>query len=902
MQVPTTNIILTYSKDTITRLATGRDTLASILAYSKKVPDTLVFNNLSNNFISLTHEYLYNDKGFEGQAAAAPSIVLEIIDPENIFEEKFIANSLRSILNSPSKEGDKELKRLQDLLGDPSNPSKEDFITKIYGKYLPPDLKEVKDTITQFAKEVEDLQDFEDALDFVNPEERPNYAYQQRAKLSTINQDLYKKALQKWESENIYLHNRIQERIQELTKTDSTKLVYIMYGIGDNASQWAGPFMSTLTGASYNFAGATGYKSVTLTFLPNGEWPELNYFKLHDKGFQTLIEAREAVVVNDKPDTKLSDYTVMDKARLGVLFKNIRPSPVRDFHKVMVSCIKKYLIKCTNNKANVIVILPNINKVCAPLIDSASKLYDITYANDFILAGNQPTRIAFIVDKLFRALGFQLATGNLALPEQDVNHTINLLRGDGVDGFSEDKLGNTESFTDGAIDQFISGLSPLDPRRIDSLKLPEKANVIEVVMHKGENEGAIEPINRVTEGLRSNGQVYDNVLQVIDDFQFIREFEIYLKSKDFSLNNSKKEKFSSNKPILIYGDSTLIQRYFFGKRYLEGNGLFKYNFDTVNIDKDTINIPLEDLLSPLDELFSTKEYLDLAIKYFVKYTNNATYDFESLPTGTFSFLPTAEQQLKRANLPVFKYGVQNPNVLDINFNFNTFYFAFLNSVGFREDFLQRSSNSVIIGDGSDLNALDSVNKDTLTNAVRQYLIVTDNGRQVLKQEARNAVKKNFNLNDSDVDTLGTIVAAIATSKTRTNSITHKVEWWGSGNAFTYILWLLGKASGNMLNGTVRTLPAYNLSRAPESMPPALLFVSEPKIMGIHDSNSLLRLLNGFWKIFGFQHKISATDCYSNFHLIKDLRLEGSHFMVPNKPKTEFSFTPRDGIFKKVNPK
>ena len=89
--VPTVNIIMAYDSDVMRRFQESASFEIFAKEHSKNEEVTIFSNSPQSNFISLTHSI-----GM-GSSSKGSQIEIEFVDPEGLFEEKMLGNSVEDL-------------------------------------------------------------------------------------------------------------------------------------------------------------------------------------------------------------------------------------------------------------------------------------------------------------------------------------------------------------------------------------------------------------------------------------------------------------------------------------------------------------------------------------------------------------------------------------------------------------------------------------------------------------------------------------------------------------------------------------------------------------------------------------------------------------------------------------
>jgi len=332
-------------------LARVTKTTSELMNDYRESNTTEIFSSEDAGFIELKHDFKYS----QGSKAKGPTISLKCYDPGIGFLSdlyfNFIGRSLEQISEAKSLEQN-ELKAYYEKLNDAEQ---------------------------AVARETTNLGKLEDVT------EREQIAREELARRPTISSDLFTVATEEERLQALltgvdpYLIDLEQEvrkklgqaisdqkellgEIQSIISQRSLPKVYVMYGVGQDLNDWAGPFETYLGEVRHENDG----KSETTEYIFSVDLlsEQFNDPGLFDK--QTKIDK---VSFFDKTSTPLTAMKYFGGTSDG-LYRTInftnRPG---NFHDAIVSLMSNYLFQL--GIKNHLIILPNINTMLGPLITAA---------------------------------------------------------------------------------------------------------------------------------------------------------------------------------------------------------------------------------------------------------------------------------------------------------------------------------------------------------------------------------------------------------------------------------------------------------------------------------------------------------------------------------------------------
>jgi hypothetical protein len=348
MNSPTSHVIVSFSREPITRLFESGGSvknLQSVLNTSQtgETDDLLVFNAESNpNFISFDYQV--------GLGGGQHKATLKFIDPENLFEQRFIGK---------------------------------DFVENLAGFQQRAD----PNTITVARPEVRSIE--------------------RDTELSKLSQEQLLD-LGGFEGADAAMTSTIRSEFRDRFKRAyGTRYLYVAFGMGANTDTWAGPFKMYLQGATVEAAEG---KVVTLQLTPTPAGllrgdrrtstnevvnMNMNGLSVRTTGYSKQVNIGltggdvayqvEPYVVdeNNTPGSEGASVSKIFEEELAINNNAVQKFYANDaflftvfkdinFHDMIVDCLKDYIAKATG-KQNVMVLLPNLNLLLVEYIEQETK-------------------------------------------------------------------------------------------------------------------------------------------------------------------------------------------------------------------------------------------------------------------------------------------------------------------------------------------------------------------------------------------------------------------------------------------------------------------------------------------------------------------------------------------------
>lgn len=928
--LPTYNIIVAFDKQVFADLK--RAAPESMDAFLRNRKDSVLFTNISDNFLRLSHAYTFQEK--QGKETDNFTITLELLDPGKVFEQTYLINSLKQLAagksslfgnDSADTSLDSEIStlrnKLEAVVDDP------DFALKL-DKYKDATGSVEKDLydITQSISKLEEKLALAENIEIREFGAGSSAALQRQEKRKKIEKTLkeitpqveeYTREFEKKKAEYVL---SLSTQLKHLEKPVIPTTMYLSYGCGSNIENWAGPFLCWLTGAKFGFSAETGFRTITLVFTVNAQFPgltpmddirfslgrDLQVFGSHpilNIAKQRYVMPRlNEMVVGDRDlfpevETDLSRSTKLAKLMTSNSSKEkmeevMAEESYIDYHYVICECIKDYIKKCVSNKANVIVLFPDLNELIIPLKKNLEK-------NGFSDPENQLSGFCDV----------KLIDGSrLKIPKSEFYFIPEIMRELGFDV-------TEEIVEDGKIlsykpEQVIgrNGKAAFYPEVVKNFGASSKNLYLNLVKKPGQT--FLDPLVDLKNKLPKNLKIIEPTFLVENNADFLRDLkefcvgeELKEERRRISLNpettlQSKRLEeiitIDENKPLIIYGDKTMIDRFFFGKIRLEQIGIFKFGFgsDVFSTNESQGNPNNEvskafnysNLVATRDKKFISKEYQDLAAKYFQFAKQDNCFNSYKVPTSQFDFESTDAKGLQQSNIPIFKFGVQDSNILDLDIDIDHFYFNILNSVFYQTANLHKGGKGTADSINDKFNPLLELDKNKVAELIKQYMIITPDKPPTLDPSKADDLKTIPQLATySTKDLEAAFVSLIAFTDDKGAVL--NLDWWKSENPAVHFYSMLSQMSKIAYRGTIRTLPFFHLSMSVGSLNPALLFVKETSILGLNKNSSISDSLNGLWVIYGYEHSIGKGEAYSSFHITKDPRVQLPSGLTPKKIDT-----------------
>ncbi len=601
---------------------------------------------------------------------------------------------------------------------------------------------------------------------------------------------------------------------KDLEKSVGQREVYVAYGTGNNLSLWSGPHRTILHDASID---VKGVRKITLTLVPNpNALNETTNINLQGLNIRYSGESQEINFLDDiiyNPN----DYLSLPDVEIEKI----------DFHAIIVDTIRSYVQNATGNK-NVIVLLPDINKICSQGISDEDKKYT-----------SKLFRKALAVKKTLESFGLKLDTVKKGTKGWSSPQVIpNGL----VPASYEESINAKTAFNDYYEQRYFTAI--LEKTDIN---IPNHVKVLQDVFDKIKKlaQGSYKMFNVV-----HLEETNTNILKLWGSMPW---------NKYYSLAGY--DDFTENSSAIIVGDAALIREYLYGA-----------------LDGGASPAPLH----PLDgSLLNNKEYIDQIKELFAIKNIGSFGDISDLP-DEFAYrddLFTKEQKffIKKFQIPTFKYNTQNPNILDMKFNFKAVYLAALQVMGVEKEIKRLAS---AVGEGvlpPGIGSLQSVNREEAIDYEKTKEFSTGLGNETKKEEITAvateaslelAKKVNPNSSEDAADSVATLIDILNDTNLNGKILIEQILKATPNTILSDVIHYLYRKA---LQINITTLPLFYVSKISDFNSPCIVFAQDqPITQNIRQERSGINtFFSGVYKILGFKHVITTSEAKSQFYLAKN---------------------------------
>jgi len=851
---------------------------------STKDSSEYMFRLANDNIVSFSHSYNF-DKGDGDNIGNL--ITLELVDPENVFEYTIFSNydlltKNQNEIAEMRKESISELNRLiqiRNKLKDYFNSVTTKTITKSVDLYIKTgsgagNSQYIVKSDSASQRELQSLviEDISAGIKNILPNDPQNlnkddftkkiisvlqeggyvsFSYDKKDSIGTSKKTIDASAVIASGTFDNILSDLNLDNLEQKLQITPTPYFYFYYGLNDNPNEWTGPISAQFTDAKYNYSYESGRKSITMNFTTTFDWPAFSKLALDVRGFTTTLAPI---------------YRKLNVIQLQTL-QTTQATP-GDYNTILTELISEYIKRATSKDTQVLVLLPDLNTILKNSFEN--------YAASLELEGGNPySQEAYRIDAYARLLDDMGFSTNYFVDD------INIPPGGQI---------NTQKTVTKNFRGFAQG-SLTDQAALFSFNNPNTFLTLGVGIGKDITQSFRDPLQKIIVGIKNKTAIIDPTFEVIDDQQFVKEFIGHLNS----INSPYAQKFkNANSPIVIFGDRYLIEKYLYGKKFYILNGIVQEGRTTTEakdltqpladfnsyVARAVANNSGDDLLSQdMKGIFNDDYIKKIASKYFLKVetcqkVNSSLY---TSPTDVLA-LPTVTESLKVARIPIFKSGVKESNVLNIDLNFNDFYFVALKSVWSQSETLNLVSNDSPNTPSVNTNQLNSFTLDELDRIKKQAKEIS-----IAKNKDLDIVKlfqfidKDSGFTDfknkTDVEKGEQLELLLKFIQQENQNLKIIVGSHENTNSYLTMLSLFSTLVNRAYQGVVKTLPFFHISGTALSTPPILLLLEEVNTPPYTSKGFITRALNGLYQIRGFKHTISTEDICSEFYIVKSIQLD-----------------------------
>lgn len=902
MRVPTANVIVGFDREVMDRLFSDGATYKSLiqgLTSKGEFSEVLLFDNESNpNFVSFEHTMGFG-KGMK--------MVLTFIDPKGEFENRFMSDNIQRNIAGFS------------------------YNKKVYNKFTyeekfvaseKTEEQNKGDVISDKAnKDTEKSQALFDKQGFSDLQKKMSEHYGEReffvAYGSGNNLDL-------WSGPHRTIMTGAEivvkgSRKITLTLTPTARSVQL----GQRRGAYNEKVDLDLAGLTMRYSGIS--KPIEFNNLKDEgrAYDPITHLGLSELSVSGITGLVDTIYANTKDTSVALKKIGLDKAasELGNF----------DFHSIIVDTLRSYVQKATGNR-NVIVLLPNINVTCRQFINdsvvnartklglgiAAQATSNIPLFGTFI-----KTLSDYTYNPLLGELGYKenFMSTFLSSFGLELHQTLKDAKGYKLKAIPYTSIETRKNYE----------LGKTANERFQ--KYFDDHNFY-AIAQKASNKGIpnhMDVINTIIDKINLNSKEEYQISLAIYNETDIKLLDFWggsiksLPTHKFPLFGGYKE-FSENQEAIIIGDQALIQKYLYGKvdldakfknieEYQAAAALAKENHDKYSSTQEYIYSEIETSdftdedfkaykieqaeihkagiigavkaipLHPLDASILTSKSYNKAVRSiaFPQITGAGSFgDISDIP-DTFGysdkqFTNTKKDYIKKQGIPIFRYNTENPNVIDMKFNFGGVYFAQLKE-GFSKMVTRKASavseGLLPIGTGS--LPIRTVGAAAAYLRQKNFSADSDNRLEILQGlKGKVSIELMRELEVFDPMLAANAIAALLDTKELSENDDDlkglvEIDQLLPGNPQSIMTDLTENLYRKALQMSIKTLPLFHVSNIHNMSSPCIVFAQDASIVqSVTPERTLLNsFFSGLYRIMGWKHTINTSTATSEFNLVKN---------------------------------
>ena len=674
--------------------------------------------------------------------------------------------------------------------------------------------------------------------------------------------------------------------------------VYIMYGVGDDLSHWAGPFESVLIDVTY----ANNMKSLETTKYTFVATPEVK--KLNPEKADPTEEKFEFAVRVPLFEYKfLKPPRPYNHSRIHVDEVVVDPTTNRilDIDRNISELITHYLKEV--GIPNSLVVLPDLDKLLEQYLNNkdasiSNRLGALTTVREEIRIPrstmnpvNSETKAALLAKEIYEELGLKVVTMQ---GKGDTSRSS-----DPDSKFYDPDIARTRmSVTwDAPVVNQEEFISLVDFNWAGKYWLSfEIDNEMAMQINQGNRLAPITELLRkvstaTSEEFMQPYWYWESNVELID---------IYKKMIGTSYSLLTGSLPSSEPGLFVIGARKYIKNYLQGGIFVNNPTLdkktqqsllrgtakhIKYipssNDPRVGRGGDPFWNRLIDLNDPTTPAYTSNPVLsnfaDTGLPFFAyiqsiitkKFKTTSFFDpdlaINKIP-DEFNYSQEAKEKIANFGIPVFRCNTSNPNVIHLNIKTEEGFFPLLNLSFSELQWTLANQTAAIPHKHIKASSKTITSADVL--ALYTRILEDYSSSDPLFAHARAMMGK-------PPVSVGSLAKNLATLLTTTTGLgmskIHKKYTKSSSLSFLHFFF---KLFNFRFSGQIRTLPMFEYSDGAILSRPSLLFVNRlNQVRQLYDGktnrNPVNSFYSGLYRIFGFRHYISNRDAYSEFLVIKD---------------------------------
>ena len=597
----------------------------------------------------------------------------------------------------------------------------------------------------------------------------------------------------------------------------------VAYGVGQDLRTWAGPFVGLLVNAEYDYK-ANGSKILKIDiiadssqFLEGGGSPHLpeGAQRVDCQGYSDPILLSQKGGKHpdaDEPSKKTGYKPQTEEVGPSSNCTEVMYVSVKPIHDIVDQAILRYVESATHLPGNVLLLLPNLDDIFKEQVQvSKDALPEIGPGCEDNAVPEALAALVTANNTVLCDLGFTLQ--EMPKGDQTKNETTDTL-----------DVKKQEEFDD-AICAFQHQL--------------ESTNALAQISSQG-SPNFHAPLKKIL----------DNITKAAAD-KYALEFDYFFENNLQVLKFWKEQGIISDDGIaaFVIGEKRLIHTFLYPPVSVYAQPP-EY---ATNDNYDTFHGGYQ---SKMREL-SHKPYND--------------YDFSfgnpSVVSDEFALTPGSEaaSEVEKSNIPVFKSGVPNSNILSLNFKDNNLYFTMLN-------FASHQQVTTALKSGMKKAITTTYAKDiqNIKKAISNWL--DDEGADAIQSLAQELDPQFAEAaKQAGVDDVAAVLLNGMKSDKRKGELSVELLPQEAKNPAQLALSMLQYWYSLAVNISITSLPMFHISNISNLNKKALVFIKEPQMMGINqdpDQALTRKWLSGLYRMYGFKHIISGKKVESSFELTR----------------------------------
>jgi len=673
----------------------------------------------------------------------------------------------------------------------------------------------------------------------------------------------------------------------EYLKNTKRRNIYLAYGIGDQLSQWAGPFKVYIQSIDVKIEGP---RILTIRFVAteNHLDPKENYNAfgrpayIDTKGINTTCEGRSKTIFLDDIINIYNPY-------------NLPLNPSVDVHTLVVDTLRDYIRNATGHK-NVMILLPNLNKVCrkaTAFTKINSRIDKNTGGLGSLLGGNNAAVAATItpsyyakgrIEKFLNDLCSELTLDLVYENKPDINKystpipTATYYIWNSFDHRS-DGLKDPKTRVNAAsyLKDYYDNVS-LYARLFNSTSTQSVPKHIELL------NKLIGKLNEISGGEYSINYeiVSENNILILD-----------LWKSDTELNCENYPLFAEvdiepSEEFIIVGDVSLIRDYL-------------YSGDPTN--------NLSTWLHPIDaQILRNPKYIEKIRSLTLFNTSETRFPFgdisfipdefafiqdDTSTSGTESFGSLLGKDnidlIKKLKAPVFRYNTNNPNVTELTIKESNQYWSAL--LSHFETVVHRKAAGILGGIiPSEYTTLKPKTITELLLYATEAGVFNEGISTTRKSEIMSEIRKivydsdSFSENKKYSTMFAVTLMLKYLSKESNIGLRRLFKQQYATDPSLILHNFINQVYNKAYQVNITTLPIFNISNIINLTRPCVLLMQNVNMPMIRqpDPSILSIVYSGMYSIMGFRHTIDFNGCHSEFFLQKLIVVKDTKTSEQNK--------------------